>query len=222
MEVSPHPVLTVGVQETDRGRRGRRGAKSPLAQHRGAPAAAEAGAAGWDRGVVVVGSLRGDEGGLGRFLRSAGELWVAGGGVDWGCVFRGLVVCAWGCRRMRFSASGTGFLPGWVWAMYRLLVLGVWSTRCWVRWSDWRRVGGLCSRAVCRLRVIRGLSDHAVSGVVLLPGTGFLELVLHAGAQDGVPGDARVDAAGPLCYPSELACRSRSSWGTQGRVVSDQ
>ena len=65
-------------------------------------------------GVVVVGSLRRGEGGLGRFLRSVGELWVAGGGVDWGAVFGGLGGGVWGCRRMRFSVSGFGL--GRVWA----------------------------------------------------------------------------------------------------------
>ena len=32
---------------------------------------------------LVVGSLRRGEGGVERFLTSLGEVWVAGGGVDW-------------------------------------------------------------------------------------------------------------------------------------------
>ncbi|OPF72269.1 hypothetical protein VT50_0231640, partial [Streptomyces antioxidans] len=62
IEVSPHPVLTLPVQQTVE--------------------AAEAQA-------VVVGTLRRDEGGLERFLTSAAELHVSGGSVDWRRVFAG-------------------------------------------------------------------------------------------------------------------------------------
>jgi acyl transferase domain-containing protein/acyl carrier protein len=66
VEVSPHPVLTVGVQETaDR-------------------LAGEGGGA-----VGVVGSLRRDDGGLRRFVLSVGELWASGGEVEWGAVWEG-------------------------------------------------------------------------------------------------------------------------------------
>ncbi|MEU8814275.1 type I polyketide synthase [Actinoplanes sp. NPDC048796] len=55
VEVSPHPVLVYGIQETlDEVGRG-----------------------------LAVGTLRRDEGGLERFLASAGELYVAGVPVDW-------------------------------------------------------------------------------------------------------------------------------------------
>ncbi|MEU5274698.1 SDR family NAD(P)-dependent oxidoreductase, partial [Streptomyces hygroscopicus] len=62
IEASPHPVLTLPVQQTVE--------------------AAEAQA-------VVVGTLRRDEGGLERFLTSAAELHVNGVGVDWAKVFEG-------------------------------------------------------------------------------------------------------------------------------------
>ncbi|WP_197992457.1 type I polyketide synthase [Streptomyces pactum] len=58
VEMSPHPLLTVGVQET-----------------------AERAAA--DRTTVVVGSLRRDQGGLDRFLTATAELHVRGVPVDW-------------------------------------------------------------------------------------------------------------------------------------------
>ncbi|MFD7629880.1 type I polyketide synthase [Streptomyces sp. NPDC059851] len=62
VECSPHPVLTVGVQETveDSGRE-----------------------------AAVLGSLRRHEGGPERFWRSLGEAWVRGVGVDWDAVFAG-------------------------------------------------------------------------------------------------------------------------------------
>ncbi|MEU1630413.1 type I polyketide synthase [Streptomyces sp. NPDC020096] len=62
IESSPHPVLTVGVQETieDSGRE-----------------------------AAVLGSLRRDEGGLERFYASLGEAYVRGVTVDWSQVFEG-------------------------------------------------------------------------------------------------------------------------------------
>ncbi|SMF50539.1 Acyl transferase domain-containing protein [Streptomyces sp. Amel2xC10] len=58
VEISPHPVLTVPLQAT----------------------LEAAGAAG---STVTAGTLRRDEGGLGRFLTSAAELYVRGTAVDW-------------------------------------------------------------------------------------------------------------------------------------------
>ncbi|KIF03120.1 polyketide synthase, partial [Streptomyces sp. RSD-27] len=62
IESSPHPVLTVGMQETveDAGRE-----------------------------AAVLGSLRRNEGGLERFWLSLGEAWVRGVAVDWEAVFAG-------------------------------------------------------------------------------------------------------------------------------------
>ncbi|MET9701362.1 acyltransferase domain-containing protein, partial [Streptomyces sp. NPDC006529] len=62
IESSPHPVLTVGIQETveDSGRE-----------------------------AAVLGSLRRNEGGLERFWLSLGEAYVRGVAVDWEAVFAG-------------------------------------------------------------------------------------------------------------------------------------
>ena len=65
LEVSPHPVLTVGVQEC-------------VEDVLGDPSDA-----------LVVGSLRREQGGPERFLRSLSELWVRGVEVDWGSLFKG-------------------------------------------------------------------------------------------------------------------------------------
>nr|WP_052069266.1 type I polyketide synthase [Streptacidiphilus albus] len=65
VEVSPHPVLAVPIQET----------------------LESAGAA---RTGAVVGSLRRDDGGLRRFLTSVAELQVRGVRVDWSSVFAGV------------------------------------------------------------------------------------------------------------------------------------
>ncbi|MEU6343761.1 type I polyketide synthase [Streptomyces sp. NPDC046977] len=62
IESSPHPVLTVGLQET----------------------VEDAG-----RDAAVLGSLRRNEGGLERFWLSLGEAYVHGASVDWQAVFAG-------------------------------------------------------------------------------------------------------------------------------------
>ncbi|WP_459799656.1 type I polyketide synthase [Herbidospora sp. RD11066] len=62
VEVSPHPGLVVGIQET-------------LEEIDDAPA--------------VVGTLRRDDGGLARFYASLGEAWAAGARVDWTAAFHG-------------------------------------------------------------------------------------------------------------------------------------
>ena len=185
VEVSPHPVLTVGVQETVEAVGGGvvvGGVAAPAAA-----AAAAAGGGGDDAaagGVVVVGSLRRGEGGLGRFLRSVGELWVAGGGVDWEGVFGGsggvrVGLPSYAFQRERFwlgggvgvgDVVGVGLVAGG----HPLLgaVVGLAG-------------GGCVFTGRLSLEGVPWLVDHGVLGVVLLPGTAFLELVLHAGARVG-------------------------------------
>ena len=105
VEVSPHPVLTVGVQETIEAAAAMEGAE-------------DAGSAGRG-GVVVVGSLRRDEGGMGRFLRSLGEVWVAGVGVDWGRVFAGSGGVGVGLPTYAFQRERYWLAPGLVWGTWR-------------------------------------------------------------------------------------------------------
>jgi polyketide synthase 7 len=70
LEASPHPVLTIGIQETaEDERRGGHGGEQP------APEIAP---------VTAIGSLRRGEGGPRRFLTSLGEAWSCGVEVDWG------------------------------------------------------------------------------------------------------------------------------------------
>ncbi|MDI3389334.1 SDR family NAD(P)-dependent oxidoreductase [Streptomyces sp. B-S-A8] len=49
------------------------------------------------------------------------------------------------------------------------------------------------------------LADHVVSGAVLMPGTGFVELALAAGARIGVPRLAELTLAEPLMLPADGA-----------------
>ena len=160
VEVSPHPVLSVAVGETleDLGVEGR---------------------------VGVVGSLRRGEGGMGRFVRSLAEAWVCGVPVDWGSFFAGsgarrVGLPTYAFQRERYwltvgvgvgDASGMGLGA----ADHPLLGAAVQVAGG----EGWLFTGRLS------LDSQAWLADHAVLDTVLLPGTGFLELVLAAGRATG-------------------------------------
>ncbi len=188
VEVSPHPVLTVGVQET-----------------------VEA----VEREAVVVGSLRRGEGGLERFLRSVGELWVAGGVVDWGRVFAGsggvrVELPTYAFQRERFwlsSAGGVGDVAaaGLASAEHPLLGAAVGLAG-----------GGCVFTGRLSLESHPWLADHAALGVVLLPGTAFLELVLHAGGRVGCPVVQELALAAPLVFSEGQAVQVQVAVGEPG------
>ncbi|MFT2020314.1 type I polyketide synthase, partial [Streptomyces sp. 796.1] len=90
IEVSPHPVLTLPVQQT---------VEAVEAQ------------------AVVIGTLRRDEGGLERFLTSAAEVFVRGGKVDWAVTLedrggRRVELPTYAFQRERYWLDGFGLPPG--------------------------------------------------------------------------------------------------------------
>ncbi|WP_143678010.1 type I polyketide synthase, partial [Streptomyces rhizosphaericus] len=90
IEVSPHPVLTLPVQQT---------VEASEAQ------------------AVVVGTLRRDEGGLERFLTSAAEVFARGTKVDWlteleGRGARRVELPTYAFQRERYWLDGFGLPPG--------------------------------------------------------------------------------------------------------------
>jgi polyketide synthase 12 len=175
IEISPHPVLSMGVRET---------AEEALAAaapgHGGA-----AGAAFAAPSVAAIGTLRRGEGGSHRFLTSLAEVWVAGVPVD----FRSLLASEPACRvalpKYAFqrecywmaAQAGTGDLAvvGQTSAEHPLLGAVV----ALAERDGWLFTGRLS------LQSHAWLADHAVTGVVLLPGTAFVELALYAGRQVG-------------------------------------
>ncbi|HWM07841.1 MAG TPA: beta-ketoacyl synthase N-terminal-like domain-containing protein, partial [Solirubrobacteraceae bacterium] len=171
VEASPHPVVATAVSET----------------------AEDAG-----RAVTVVGSLRRDEGGLGRFARSLAEAWVGGAKVGWDRFFEGagrVGLPTYAFERQRFwlegqagagDVTGAGLLDG----DHPLLgaSIAVAGGEEWL-FSGRLSVGG------------QGwLADHAVFETVLLPGSGFVELVLHAGAQTGCEVLEELTLEAPLVF----------------------
>ncbi len=178
VEVSPHPVLTVAVQET----------VDAVLDDPGE--------------VVVAGSLRREQGGLERFLLSLGEVWVRGVGVDWRRVFEGSGAERVGLPKYAFQrerywlaeqASGTGDVAsiGQVTASHPLLGAAV-ELADGERWLFTGRLS---------LDTHPWLADHAAMGVVLLPGTAFVDLALRVGMQAGCDLLEELTLQAPLVLP---------------------
>ncbi|MEV5721920.1 SDR family NAD(P)-dependent oxidoreductase [Amycolatopsis mediterranei] len=177
VEVSPHPVLTTAVQEI---------------------------LDGHDVATVVTGTLRRDDGGLRRLLTSLGEVHVRG------------IPVTWTTSRPEDHVD----LPTYAFQ----------HQRYWLDIPDPAgdvSTAGLSSPAHPLLGAALSLADgdgvvlsgristrshpwlagHAVSGVVLLPGTAFLELAIRAGDEVGCPVVDELVIETPLVLPPEGALR---------------
>ena len=185
IECSAHPVLAVPVEE----------------------AAAEA-----EREVVVLGSLRRDQGGLATVLQSIGTAWTRGVSVDWD----GFV-----------SGSGAVVeLP-----TYPFQRQHYWLTTRRSSANDPTRAGlGASGHALAATAVelpdgglvLTGrlaadstawLIDHAVHGTVLLPGAALADLAVTAGRRVGAADLAELTLTAPLVVPEQGALSLRVSVG---------
>ncbi len=161
--------------------------------------------------AVAAGTLRRDEGGLDRVLLSVGEAYVQGVEVDWTPAFTGahrvdLPTYPFQRQRHRLPVSGStgadlesaGLRP----AGHPLLGAAVETPD-----------GSLVLTGRISLRAHGWLAEHRVFDSVLLPGTGFVELAVHAA---DLAGCGRVDELvleAPLVLPA--------SDGVQIQVVTD-
>ncbi|GHA50107.1 hypothetical protein GCM10010329_85280 [Streptomyces spiroverticillatus] len=163
IEVSPHPVVTTGVQET--------------VEATGCAAAA-------------TGTLRRDEGGTGRFALSLAEAHVHGARIDWDAFFEAagaarpaapptLPTYAFQHRRYwprpatgglgDVASAGLGDLDHPLLGAALPLALG----------------GELVATASWSLRSHPWLADHAVAGTVVVPGAALVEVAVRAGDELG-------------------------------------
>src|SRR5207248_9318461 len=157
IEASPHPVLTHGVQET-------------------------LGAAGVPGGAV--GSLRRDDGGWRRFLTSVAHAGTYGANPDWAEVFgpvaRRVELPTYAFQHQRFwleTAETSGDVTALGQDAGEHPLLGAMVT---VAEGDTLLFTGRISR-----HSLPWLADHRVLGSVMLPGTAFLDLTLHAAHRAG-------------------------------------
>ncbi|MGW5866079.1 SDR family NAD(P)-dependent oxidoreductase, partial [Streptomyces sp. NPDC055239] len=157
VESSPHPVLTGAVTQ----------------------AAESSGVAG----VIAVGTLRRNEGEESRLLQSLAEVFVAGVDVDWSPWVAGgqlveLPTYAFQRRRHWLPASRSVVDA----AGLGLHAAGHPLLGAAVRLAS---QDGLVLAGQLSPHTHPWLEDHAVFGTVILPGTAFVELALHAGGEVG-------------------------------------
>ncbi|OON27073.1 hypothetical protein BSA16_33935, partial [Micromonospora sp. Rc5] len=183
VEVSPHPVLKVVVQDAlDRAADGQPG--------------------------VVVGSLRRDEHGPRQLLAALGGLHTAGVPVDWAAVLAGsgasrVDLPTYAFQRERFwpeagtwhagDVSGAGLAaPGHPLLGAAVRLAGddevVLTGRLSVSTHPW-------------------LADHVVSGAVVVPGAALVELVVRAGDEVGASRVRELTIAAPLTLSASEAVR---------------
>ncbi|MFC0041223.1 type I polyketide synthase [Actinomadura rayongensis] len=175
IEVSSHPVLGVGIQET-----------------------AEA----LDRTVATIGSLRRDEGGWDTFLSSAGQAFTHGVAVNWPQVCaagRRVDLPTYAFQRQRFwlepgpravadvTAAGLNDVD------HPLLGAAV----------ELAADQGLVLTGSVSLKTHPWLADHALLDTITVPGTVFLELAVTAADRVGYGRVEDLTLAAPLAVPEQ-------------------
>ncbi|WP_439145165.1 SDR family NAD(P)-dependent oxidoreductase [Streptantibioticus silvisoli] len=175
VEISPHPVLNIAVQET-----------------------IEAAGA---HGAAVLGSLRRDEDTPARFLTSVAEAHTRGAHVDWtpGAGRPGgwvdLPTYAFQSRRhwavppAATDAGTLGLRP----AGHPFLGVAV----------DLAGNGGTVLTGRVSARTHPWLTEHTVHGTAVLPGAALLDLAVHAGHESGCDRVENLTLGAPLLLPAQ-------------------
>ncbi|ASW90354.1 type I polyketide synthase [Mycobacterium marseillense] len=175
IESSPHPALLAGIEDT--------------ANHQ----------AGRDAEATVIPTLGRDDGGLDRFLTSAATAFVAGVGVQWrgvldGAGFVELPTYAFDRRRFWLSGEGVG-------ADATGLGLGASEHPLLHAVVELPSSGGVVLTGRLSPSQQGWLTDHAVSGAVVFPGAGFVELAIRAGDEVGCSTVDELTLQAPLMLP---------------------
>ncbi|THA40901.1 type I polyketide synthase [Streptomyces sp. A1547] len=187
VEVSAHPVLVQPITET---------------------------VDSTDTDVVVTGSLRREDGGLRRLLASMAELFVRGVAVDWSGVLPqtapsrrvDLPTYAFDHRHYWLQTAATASDAaslGQTTADHPLLGAVVQLPQ-----SD-----GLVFTSRLSLKSHPWLADHTIGGVVLLPGTGLVELAVRAGDEAGCGALEELVIEAPLVVPEHGGVRVQVAVG---------
>jgi acyl transferase domain-containing protein len=188
LEASPHAVLTADIQEI-------------LDED--------------DRPGTALGTLRRDDGGLDRLLTSVAEAYVTGLGVRWEPALAAGAGGRVGLPTYAFQTERFWMLPDTAAADARALglvpgehpLLGAALPRA----DD----DGLLLTGVLSLSATGRpwLADHGVGGDVLLSGTTFVELALHAGQRVGRPRVEELVLHAPLVLAAGAGARIQVSVG---------
>ncbi|MFF2014311.1 acyltransferase domain-containing protein, partial [Streptomyces sp. NPDC058195] len=193
VELSPHPVLTMAVDEIVQ--------DLDAADH-----------------VRSVGSLRRGEGGPVRFATSLAEAHVGGAAIDWHALFTGtgagrVQLPTYAFQRERYWLTpGTGTGDATAAGLGRLDHPLLSATVQVGDRDEWIFTGRLARASQT------WTEDHAVLGTVLLPGAALVEAALTAGRQAGTPVLDDLVLEAPLVLDEESA---RQLQVTVGRLGED-
>ncbi|CDO89147.1 erythronolide synthase, modules 3 and 4 [Mycobacterium triplex] len=158
----------------------------------------DSGAAG-DTEPIVIPTLGRDDGGLERFLTSAAAAFTAGVNVNWrgvldGAGFVELPTYAFDRRRFWLSGEGIGVdVAG--------LGLGTSEHALLSAVVELPASGGVVLTGRLSPGLQGWLADHAVSGKVVFPGAGFVELAIRAGDEVGYSTVDELTLQAPLLLP---------------------
>ncbi|MBV8292270.1 MAG: acyltransferase domain-containing protein, partial [Mycobacterium sp.] len=176
IECSPHPALIAGIEDTF----------NDCVDSSAEP--------------IVIPTLGRDDGDIRRFLTSAAQAFVSGVGVDWRAVLPGaefVELPTYAFERRRFWLSGDG-------AALDAAGLGLGA-------SEHALLGAVVELPDSGGVVLTGrlsaasqgwLADHAVDGVVVFPGAGFVELAIRAGDEVGCSAVDELTLQSPLMLPA--------------------
>ncbi|MFD4631738.1 SDR family NAD(P)-dependent oxidoreductase [Streptomyces sp. NPDC058284] len=198
IEVSPHPVLTPAVEET--------------LESAGADDAA------------VLSTLRRDEGGMERVLRSLGAAWAHGAPVDWAPLFADTAAHRVDLPTYAFQHRPYWAVPGPdTGADVTAAGLGATGHPLLGAAVELADTGETLLSGRLSVRTHPWLADHAVSDVVLLPGAAFVDLAVRAGDEAGCPALEELTLQAPLLLPAsggvQLQVRVGAPDGTGRRTV---
>jgi acyl transferase domain-containing protein len=195
VEVSPHPMLALAIQET-------------------------ADVAGVD--ATVLGTLRRGEGSLERMLTSLAEAYARGIGIDWGAVHAGrparrvaLPTYPFQRRRYWLPAGEPAADLGFDRAEHPFLSASV----------ETADTGDVLLTGRISADRHPWLADHAVAGTVLLPGAAVVDLALRAGDAVGCDQVEELVQEVPLVLPAgsgvrvQLAVRAPDESGRRELTV---
>ena len=172
IESSPHPALIAGIEDT----------------------ATDGGA-----DAVVVPTLGREDGGLTRFLSSAAQAFVSGVKVDWRAAVPGagfVELPTYAFERRRFWLSGDG-------AAIDAAGLGLGASEHALLGAvvELPESGGVVLTGRLSPATQGWLTDHAVDGMAVFPGAGFVELAIRAGDEVGCPVVDELTLQAPLLLP---------------------
>ncbi|MQS13783.1 SDR family NAD(P)-dependent oxidoreductase [Streptomyces kaniharaensis] len=191
LEMSPHPVLTMAVEDV-----------------------VEAQDA--DDRVSVVGSLRRDEGGPRRFTTSLAEAHVSGVAVDWPAYFAAsgaqqVPLPTYAFQRERYWLTpSAGTQDATAAGLHRVEHPVLAAAAQLGDRDEWLFTGRLSIDAQPWTR------DHVVFGMVLVPGTALVDMALTAGATAGCPVLDELVIEAPLILDEDTARHLQVTVGQPG------